>query len=289
MNNFSDITDPLGGGHSSLSDSFEDLSRKWCDCKCWFVFDAKADKIYWKDFNCGSWGCEDCVAKLRWKWGNIIAWGTEQAHQLSRLRFLTLTGMPADDKRARQGFNNLNRDLRGLGYSFEYLGFNEISKGGMRHKHLLLHGDYLPQRLVSERAEANGLGKIVWITEVHNSQSVREYVTKYIGKNPLTWSGRKFSYSKGFFFGKTTREVWESICLALFGLRHPDSFALLTDRNPATGESGVYVPEYILERVPYNAKLSVDYAGKYYITKPSGSIERVGVSKKRVYNNHADV
>lgn len=250
----------------------DEFDRRWCVLKKWFVYDKRQDLLAFKDFNCGSWGCDDCVDKLRWKWSHIIGWGV---NQVDHLRFLTLTGFPADSRQASHAFGNLIRDIRAAGYKFQYLGFNEISKGGMRHKHLLLHGDYIPQKFLSVRSKANGMGGIVWITALKGKKAVVDYVMKYIGKDPKTWAGRKFSYSQKFFQGKTAAQIWTEFLSAHFGVPG-ERIILLVDYR----DGGLYTPDYILDKVKHNTRLFQDHAGQYWLEYPTGALERLSGFKR---------
>jgi hypothetical protein len=250
-----------------------DFDKRWCALKKWFVFDLDTEAIAFKDFCCGSWGCSDCIEKLRWKWSNIIGLGVQQ---VSRLRFLTLTGFPADPRQASRSFGNLIRDIRAAGYAFEYLSFNEIGSGGMRHKHLLLHGDFIPQAFISARCKANGLGGIVWISELRGRKAVVDYIMKYIGKDPATWSGRKFSYSRRFFLGKTSAQIWGEFLRDFFG-EVGQRLVFLIDY--LDGEGGV-VPASVREKIKHNTTLLADKAGHYWLEYKTGAIERISGFRK---------
>lgn len=255
---------------------FDDApDRRWCQIKKWFVFDKQQDKIFIKDFCCGSWGCSDCVDKLRWKWSHIIGWGVDR---VDRLRFLTLTGFNPNSRQAGRDFGNLIRDIRAAGFGFHYLSFNEIGKGGMRHKHMLLHGDFIPQAFISARCKANGIGGIVWITALKGKKAVVEYVMKYIGKDPRTWAGRKFSYSQQFFLGKTTAQIWLDFLTAHFGVPGERIILLVDYRSKEEGL--MYFPDYIKEKVKHNTKLICDWACRYWLEYPNGAVERISGFKK---------
>lgn len=154
--------------------------------------------------SCKSWGCPDCVKRIRFKWITLLRRGTGH---VVRWRLFTITNFPQDPQAAASAFTNTIRDIR-VSYQFEYLRFNEIGKKtGMKHAHLLSHGDYIPVRFFGGRARANGLGSVDAEEAKGDVQGVELYITKYITKDPRTWSGRKLGYSKKFF-NKPTSQIW---------------------------------------------------------------------------------
>jgi len=124
---------------------------------------------------------------------------------------VTLTNIPQDRQQAYLGFQHLVRDLRTRG-AFEYVRFFEVgSKNGMYHYHLGQRGDFVPVRLLSARAAANGLGKVVDIRKCHG-KGPGWYMSKYIAKGldtiPSGW--RKVAASRGFWPAGETPAEWES-------------------------------------------------------------------------------
>jgi len=148
-----------------------------------------------RPFWCKSWRCEDHRQSLAWAWAFKVA----KAHPQ---RMVTLTNIPQDQDVARKGFSHLVRDLREReGIPFEYVRFFEVgSKTGMYHYHLGQRGDFVPQRLLSARAAANGLGKVVDVRACHGA-GPGWYMSKYIAKGletiPEGW--RKVAASRRFF------------------------------------------------------------------------------------------
>jgi len=120
---------------------------------------------------------------------------------------VTLTNVPQDQDVARKAFSRLVRDLRDRqAIPFEYVRFFEVgSKTGMYHFHLGQRGDFVPVRLLSARAAANGLGKVVDIRACHGA-GPGWYMSKYIAKGletiPEGW--RKVAASRHFFPKKDT-------------------------------------------------------------------------------------
>jgi len=147
-----------------------------------------------RDFKCKSWHCEDHRQNLAWSWAFKVARAQPQ-------RMITLTNVPQDKDVARKSFSRLVRDLRAKEIPFEYVRFFEVgSKNGMYHFHLGQRGDFVPQRLLSARAAANGLGKVVDIRACHGA-GPGWYMSKYIAKGletiPEGW--RKVAASRHFF------------------------------------------------------------------------------------------
>jgi hypothetical protein len=113
---------------------------------------------------------------------------------------LTLTNIPHDKAMAYLGFQQLVRDIRHEGMRFEYARFLELGqKSGMRHFHIAQKGDYIPQRWLSARASANGLGRIVHIEKCYGAGPAF-YLSKYVTKDRFSLPGwRKVASSRGFF------------------------------------------------------------------------------------------
>jgi len=125
---------------------------------------------------------------------------------------VTLTNIPKDQQVAKIGFRNLVRDLRHReGLAFEYVRFFEVgAKSGMYHYHLGERGDFVPVRLLSSRASANGLGRVVDIRRC-SGEGPAWYMSKYIAKGletiPLGW--RKVSASRHFWPADQTAQAHE--------------------------------------------------------------------------------
>lgn len=110
---------------------------------------------------------------------------------------ITLTNIPKQREIAAMAFKQLVRDIR-VRYALEYARFVEVGRlTGMLHYHLAQVGDYIPQKWLSARADANGLGRIVDIRACHGA-GPQFYLSKYITKEgaPVDW--RKVSFSRGF-------------------------------------------------------------------------------------------
>lgn len=110
---------------------------------------------------------------------------------------ITLTNVPRKRETARLAWHELAEDIRARG-ELEYAKFVEVgAKTGMIHWHLAQRGDFIPQRWLSARAEANGLGSVVDIRKCYG-EGPSFYLSKYITKEgaPVDW--RKVSFSRGF-------------------------------------------------------------------------------------------
>ena len=116
---------------------------------------------------------------------------------------ITLTNIPQEKSAAYLGFKQLIRDIRQEGIRMEYVRFLEVgSNTGMRHFHLAQRGDFIPVRWLSQRAAANGLGKIVY-AEACRGAGPAFYLAKYITKDDNSLPGwRKVASSRGFFRAK---------------------------------------------------------------------------------------
>jgi len=163
-----------------------------CKYTTWFYLNEETGEV--RPFRCKSWRCEEHRQGLAWSWAFKVARARPE-------RMLTLTNIPRDQDVARKAFSRLVRDLRAEGIPFEYVRFFEVgSRTGMYHYHLGQRGDFVPVRLLSARAAANGLGKVVDIRRCHG-EGPGWYMSKYIAKGldtiPEGW--RKVAASRKFF------------------------------------------------------------------------------------------
>ena len=172
-----------------------------CKYTRWFWLHQETGET--RSFRCKSWHCPEHRQSLAWSWAFRVAKARPE-------RMVTLTNIPHDQETARKAFSHLVRDLREReGIPFEYVRFFEVgSKNGMYHFHLGQRGGFVPQRLLSERAAANGLGKVVDIRKCHG-EGPGWYMSKYIAKGldtiPPGW--RKVSASRAFWPAAEEPEV----------------------------------------------------------------------------------
>lgn len=165
-----------------------------CKYILWFWLNQLTGET--RPYHCRSWHCPD--SQHRWLFG--MSWAVRVARALPE-RMVTLTNIPKDRHVAYLAFQRLVRDLRALGICFEYVRFFEVgSRTGMHHYHLGQRGDFVPVRLLSARAAANGLGKVVDIRACHG-EGPSWYMTKYIAKglDTLPEGCRKVASSRRFF------------------------------------------------------------------------------------------
>lgn len=159
-----------------------------CRYASWSWLNTASGEI--AEFNCGSWHCPVHRGAVAWGWAKRVAESKPE-------RMITLTDIPDDRVRAYLGFKHLVRDVRKL-YDFQYARFLEVgSKTGMLHWHLAQRGDYIPQRFLSSRASANGLGEVVDIRRCRG-QGVGFYLGKYVTKESAPAGWRKVTVSRGY-------------------------------------------------------------------------------------------
>lgn len=149
-----------------------------------------------RPFACGSWHCLAHRRQLAWFWATrVAAEGPE--------RMVTITSIPKDRREAYFAFQQLIQAIRRKGWAFEYVRFFEVSPRGAYHFHLGQKGRFIPQRVLSSLASANGLGRIVDIRKCFGA-GPGWYMSKYIAKGldelPAGW--RKVSASRRFFTGE---------------------------------------------------------------------------------------
>jgi hypothetical protein len=181
------------------------------------------------EINCKSWKCPKHRSKWVWKWEMITAWECE-TNPINKIITLTLksTCTPEQLNRARQ---HLMRNLRREYQSFEYLSVLEFtSKTRLPHLHILARSLFIPQRRLSTlwaratRAAGITASRVVWIAAPNSQAGAARYIVSYAldGYNklqdiPAYWTGRKISYSRGFFSTGSTSRIWRDYLELVFG------------------------------------------------------------------------
>lgn len=161
-----------------------------CKYSTWRWLNVKTGEV--RPFNCGSWNCRQHQGVVAWRWAVRLAEAIPH-------RMITLTAIPPIRARAYLAFQGLVRDIRQEHFAFEYVRFLEVGrKTGMLHYHLAEKGSYIPQKWLSLRAEANGLGRVVDIRATEG-RGPGWYLSKYITKEGVPPGWRKVAYSRGFF------------------------------------------------------------------------------------------
>lgn len=146
---------------------------------------------------CGSWTCSKC--------------GPAKVYRLSRLvaaadaeRFVTLSKVGPDLQTVYRRLQTLSQALRRRGYTWEYLAVPERHQNGSWHLHLIQRGDYIPQKVLSERAESAGMGRVVHIRKIQEPKQAARYLVKYMSKeilSPAFKHTRRYRTSRGFWPG----------------------------------------------------------------------------------------
>lgn len=123
----------------------------------------------------------------------MLAWASPE-------RFVTLTQAPDEWQPLRQKVRKLALALRAEGYAVEWAWTVEAgAKTGMRHVHLLQHGDYIPQRTL-----ARMWGRRVDVRKIGEASGAAGYAMKeasrvagYAMKNGRTDLARHLALNGG--------------------------------------------------------------------------------------------
>lgn len=165
---------------------------------------------------CNTWGCEVC--------------GPAKAHRLGLLaaaarpeRFVTLSAAGRDLSEVYRGLQTLSQALRRRGYGWEYLSVPELHQNGSWHLHLLHRGDFIPQRVLSARADSAGMGYVVDIRRIENrGQEVPRYLCKYLTKQTPSAEIGASKFTKRY---RTSRLFWpggrDRVAARAFGTPSP--------------------------------------------------------------------
>lgn len=147
--------------------------------------------------SCDRWTCPKC--------------GRAKVHRLARLvaaadpeRFVTLSRAGEDLRNVYRASQTLSQALRRRGYTWEYLQVPERHQNGSWHLHVIQRGDFIPQKVLSERAESAGMGSVVDIRRIREPDQAAKYLVKYLTKSagdPELRNANRYRASRGFFPG----------------------------------------------------------------------------------------
>jgi hypothetical protein len=179
--------------------------------------------------NCKSWRCPKHRSSWKHRWTVIVSRETA-INPVNKLCTLTCASQATPEQlvMARQLFFRAIRKEYG---SFEYFSVLEFtSKTRLPHLHMLARGLYIPQKLFSDKwASATfdaGITRspVVWIEAPHSQKAASVYALSYAisGENkgqeiPVSWKGRKISYSRKFFAKNSARGHWQDYIRELYG------------------------------------------------------------------------
>lgn len=147
---------------------------------------------------CGTWSCPVCGPAKAFRLGVLAGAARPQ-------RFVTLSRVGPDLQVVHQRLKTLSKALRRSGYGWEYLAVPEVHQNGFWHLHLLQKGDFIPQQVLSHRAESAGMGRVVDIRRISDGQEVPKYLCKYLTKQTLSAEIARSKKSKRF---RTSRGFW---------------------------------------------------------------------------------
>lgn len=147
---------------------------------------------------CNTWGCSVCGPAKAYRLGVLAAAASPQ-------RFITLSKVGSDLEIVHERLKTLSKALRRAGYGWEYLSVPEVHENGFWHLHLLQRGDFIPQRVLSARADSAGMGYVVDIRRIRGGAEVPRYLTKYLTKQTLSAGIGASKHRKRY---RTSRGFW---------------------------------------------------------------------------------
>lgn len=80
-----------------------------------------------------------------------------------------------------------------------YMAFNEKTKRGEPHLHILLRAPFVPQDWIAEAMREMTGSPICWIEAIANTRAAIKYVTKYVSKEPAQFgTGKRYWISRNW-------------------------------------------------------------------------------------------
>ena len=139
---------------------------------------------------CRCWTCEECQPRRR---SQLIREGVRGKPNL----FITLTsvyrpgGSPAAAARALVcAWRKVREEyikVHGKG-SLPFLAVFEATLNGWPHLHIIARAKWVSQKWLSKRMAALTGAKIVWVERIKGGRRTVNYVTKYVGKEPMRFA-----------------------------------------------------------------------------------------------------
>ena len=177
-------------------------------------------------FACHSWKCPLC------SWSNARSW-CELISYAPIARHIVITRLPGDRPVAGPLRNIVKAIRRGeavethAGHrrsrSFEYLATAEKHNRAGVHVHMLQHGDYVDQRLLSNMLPRYGAGKVTWIERIAQPDRMTA-LTRYVTRHLIAWLhpyqpkvGPRIRYSRRFFGDGSAVAIRKALRIARFG------------------------------------------------------------------------
>lgn len=164
---------------------------------------------------CRTWYCPVCGPRKAREKAAVIAWAEPE-------RFVTLTNAPAGWQSLRKKVRALRHSLAQDGYPSEWAWTVELGKKtGMKHVHLLQHGEYVPQRKLQR--EWGAIVHIMRVTEakggaayaMKEAMKLAGYVTKGTHEDLLNHlalnGGRGVHLSRRYLHGERSDDVWRKL------------------------------------------------------------------------------
>ena len=179
--------------------------------------------------NCKSWRCPKHGPSWQHKWQVIVSRETT-ANPVNKLITLTCASQatPLQLINARRYFFRKVRQHYGKFEYFSVLEFTTVSR--LPHLHILARGKYVRQSVISDywREATSSAGiktsYVVHIAKPRSQKAASVYALSYAlngtakGQDiPADWTGRKITYSRGFFSSGTTAEIWRDYIRETFG------------------------------------------------------------------------
>jgi len=159
-------------------------------------------------FRCRSWKCPRCAWSKARTWLELLDYAPIERH-------IVITRLDPDPKAAHARTKNIVKAIRRgeaveltphgrrRPRAFEYLATMERHSRAGIHTHMLQHGDYCHQPLLSQMLQRYGAGRIVWIESIAgDTRALARYVTRHL----IAWehpyqpkAGRRLTYSRRFW------------------------------------------------------------------------------------------
>lgn len=170
------------------------------------AFDRTTGEIVWRP-TCKSARCRRCSRQVS---AQTFALARRATEPIKHVRFITLTQCPGQWQETRSAMRQWHERLRRWDYRMRTLWvIEEGSQTGMRHAHVVQHGDYIPKEILSA-SWPHGFTQIEGAREAvgYLSKGVLKYVAKGLDGDAAAIEshmnlngGRAAHWSREFFAG----------------------------------------------------------------------------------------
>lgn len=178
-------------------------------CGCATFIGQTATGKTLKRYFCKTWRCPRCAPQKAKRL-------CKEAYLGKPNKFLTLTTNVHKFETPDVAANRLVESFRRMreaiqkkyGYGpIPFIAVFEETANGWPHLHILMRCGYIDQKWISEFMRRRMDSPICWIEQIKSRKKCASYVAKYIGKNPVRFTGCQATWRNKFWLGPRKKKA----------------------------------------------------------------------------------